>query len=106
MSARREVNLSLTCGETAPEATRLSGTSLSELTSSATSVRRLCQLDEDSPETHCAFCDRPWFLQYLGNDSGQSCALVSGGTAQAMRLRNQQPPSNKTRNHFGFSLTY
>ena len=43
--------------------------------------------DEERPETHGVLCDRAFPVSDHGNDPGQDCALASGVTAEAVRLR-------------------
>ena len=43
--------------------------------------------DEERPETHGVLCDRAFPVSDHGNDAGQYCALASGVTAEAVRLR-------------------
>ena len=58
---------------------------VSDLVRSAASVRSLCQLDDESSEAHCAFCDQPLPANDLGNDPAQPHA--SRVVAQLERCR-------------------
>ena len=82
----REKNPSRTRRATTPNVTKVSAIAVSELVRSAISVRSLCQLDDESSEAHCAFCDQPRPANDLGNDPAQSRALANDGTARAVPL--------------------
>ena len=56
---------------------------------SATLVRRLCQVDDDSPEARCAFCNRRWLANRLETtvvSLVRSRVVADGATAQGVRL--------------------
>ena len=112
-SVPRVVNLSATLRATAIYAAGLSVVALSELSRSATSIRHLRRLDEESPENHRAFCDRPLPVNDLRNDPGQSYGLACGGTGYTAVLQvaaarsstsTTVPHVPKTRTYFGVSL--
>ena len=59
---------------------KISAIALTDLVRSIAPAWSLCQLDEESSETNCAFSDKSSPVNDLGHEPARSCALARGGT--------------------------